>query len=88
MFENRSPPKHPLIMPLHKLPPRLVLDVGGEYPQLLSVQRVVFAAVLPLFTYPLADLDVVVGGDGDQAAVEEEVEVAAEEQAVADVVGS
>ena len=76
----------PLLTPLLNLPPRLRLR--REHPQLLTVQRAALPSVLPLLADLAADLDVVIWGDSDEAAVEEEAEVAAHQEAIADVEGT
>lgn len=63
----------------------LVSGIGGKADG-GAVVAVVVAAVVEFFFDAATDFDVHVGGDGDVAFVEKSVEVAAQEQAVADEV--
>ena len=72
-------------MPFEEFGGWLVSGISGEADG-GAVVAVVVAAVLKLFFDAAADFDVHVRGDGDVAFVEQGVEIAAEEQAVADEV--
>ena len=64
-------------------PLRVRLRVGGAgRPDGLAVVLVVDLAVVVVLAEPAADAELVVRGDGDVAAVEEAVDVGAEEEAV------
>ena len=73
------------IVPLEEFSGGLVGGIGGEADDAAMV-AVVVTAVVEFFFDAAADFDVHVGGDGDVAFVEQGVEVAAEEEAIANEV--
>ena len=71
-------------MPQEKLLRWIIISGLRQMVELISIERIIIAAVFKFVTEAAADFDAVVRGHRDIAAVEESVDVATEQKAVID----